>query len=245
MALDEIKLGVVGDENATWEYVAEKLLSDGISLEIVKYYDYFSPNRALAEGRIDANAFQHRAFLRAEVSEKKYNFEVLGTTYLDPIGIYSKRIKSLSELKEGSSVAIPSDRANAVRALKVLREAGVVDFEEKSSSDYYKLTENRLDISIRQYDAALLYKSLDEVTCSFVNGNYAFDNGLNPATDSIYRETLEPSDTDNDFVKVLVTRSDLDETKRKLLLKVLAYYQTPEVAGIIQSVQGGSLIPAF
>ncbi len=241
----QIKLGVVGDENAPWEYVAQKLKNEDIDFEIVTFEDYFSPNKALSEGQIDANAFQHMAFLNNEISEKHYNFEVYGQTYLDPIGIYSRKIKSLDELKSGDSVAIPADRANEIRALKVLKGEDLIDFNLDKASGEIILTKNRLKLDFKRYDAASLYSSLNEVTCAFINGNYAFDNGLNPLTDSIFREKLDLGDSDNQFVKVLVAKADLDPEKQTLVRRALFHYQTGAVAEIIKRMQGGSLIPAF
>ena len=241
----QIKLGVVGNENSPWEYVAQKLKKENIELEIVTYSDYFSPNKDLSEGLIDANAYQHKAFLNAEISEKHYDFEIYGETYLDPIGIYSKRIKSLKWLNKGDSVAVPADRANEIRALKVLQGEDLIDFEIDPQSGEIVFTKNHLHLEFKLYDAALLYGSLDEVTCAFINGNYAFENGLNPVTDSIFREKLDLGDSDNPFVKVLVANSNLEEDKQRILRRALFYYQTGAVAEIIKQMQGGSLIPAF
>lgn len=241
----QIKLGLVGGENAPWEYVAEKLRKEDIEFELVTFSDYFSPNKALSEGLIDANAYQHKAFLNTELADKHYDFEVYGETYLDPIGIYSRKIKSLSELKSGDSVAIPSDRANEIRALKVLKGEDLIDFEVDGTSGDIKLTNNKLNLEIKRYDAALLYSSLEKETCAFINGNYAFEKGLNPVTDSIFREKLDLGNSDNQFVKVLVARSNLDEDKQRVLRRALFYYQTSAVAEIIKKMQGGSLIPAF
>lgn len=240
-----IKLGLVGNENSPWEYVAEKLKKENILLDLVIYDDYFSPNKALAEGLIDANSFQHKAFLNAEISEKHYDFEIYGETYLDPIGIYSKRIKNLRWLEAGDSIAVPADRANEIRALKVLKGEGLIDFKVDESSSEIVFTKNHLNLEFRRYDANLLYSSLDEVTCAFINGNYAFENGLNPVTDSIFREKLDLGDCDNPFVKVLVGRSNLEEDRKRLLRRVLFYFQTGAVADLIKQIQGGSLIPAF
>ncbi len=168
-----------------------------------------------------------------------------GETYLDPIGIYSKKIKSLEDLKAGDSIAIPADRANEIRALKVLKGQGVIDFEVDVATSEISLSQNCLKLELKRYDATHLYNSLDEVTCAFINGNYAFENGLNPVTDSIFREKLDLGDSDNPFVKVLVAASNIDEDKKKILRRALFYFQTGAVAEIIKGMQGGSLIPAF
>ena len=158
---------------------------------------------------------------------------------------YSKRIKSLKWLNKGDSVAVPADRANEIRALKVLQGEDLIDFEIDPQSGEIVFKKNQLHLEFKLYDAALLYGSLDEVTCAFINGNYAFENGLNPVTDSIFREKLDLGDSDNPFVKVLVANSNLEEDKQSILRRALFYYQTGAVAEIIKQMQGGSLIPAF
>ncbi|MDY6466187.1 MAG: MetQ/NlpA family ABC transporter substrate-binding protein, partial [Succinivibrio dextrinosolvens] len=158
---------------------------------------------------------------------------------------YSKRIKSLKGLNKGDSVAIPADRSNEIRSLRVLKGEDLIDFEIDPQSGEIVFTKNQLHLEFKLYDAALLYGSLDEVTCAFINGNYAFENGLNPVTDSIFREKLDLGDSDNPFVKVLVANSNVEEDKQRILRRALFYYQTGAVAEIIKQMQGGSLIPAF
>ena len=121
-----IKLGVVGENNEQWDPVIEKLAEDNIKLELVKFADYSLPNRALNDGEIDLNAFQHYAYLNKDVESNGYKIEAIGETLVAPLGVFSNKIKDLSELKDGDTIAIPNDATNGGRALKVLEAAGVI-----------------------------------------------------------------------------------------------------------------------
>ena len=107
-----IKLGVVGEANEAWQPVIENLKSEGITLEIVAFSDYTLPNRALADGEIDLNSFQHYAYLENDIETNGYDLTVIGETVIAPLGVYSNKITDLSELSEGDSIAVPSDMTN-------------------------------------------------------------------------------------------------------------------------------------
>lgn len=129
--------------------------------------------------------------------------------------------------------------------MKVLQGEDLIDFEIDPQSGEIVFTKNQFHLEFKLYDAALLYGSLDEVTCAFINGNYAFENGLNPVTDSIFREKLDLGDSDNPFVKVLVANSNLEGDKQRILRRALFYYQSGAVAEIIKQMQGGSYSCVF
>ena len=238
-------IGIVGKDNEPLEYVQSLLNAEGITLRLVEFSDYFAPNEALAKGTIDANLYQHLSFLNAQRRLHHYDFEIYGTAYLDPIGIYSKKIRKIEDLGAHALVGVPADSANEKRALKVLSEAGLIEIKEDSLTGTTTVISNPLHLNFKKFDASVLYQSLNHTDISFINGNYAFDNGLNPVTDSIYREKLSVNDTHNEYVKIFVAKNTLPPHKQNLLRRVVARYQCPEVARIISTIQGGSLIPAF
>ena len=106
-----VKVGVVGEYNAQWDTVNELLADDGIEVELVKFTDYAAPNRALNDGEIDLNAFQHKAFLANDVQQNGYEIEAIGDTIIAPLSIYNNKdkISSVEEIKDGDIIAIPSD----------------------------------------------------------------------------------------------------------------------------------------
>ena len=130
-----VKLGVVGSiYEDLWTPAKEKLADEGIDLEFVQFSDYVTPNNALANGEIDLNAFQHRIYLQSEIDNYGYEIENIGNTFIIPLNLYSDKVKSVDELKDGDTVAIPDDVTNGGRALKVLEAAGLIKL--KDSADF-------------------------------------------------------------------------------------------------------------
>lgn len=242
-----VKVGVINDDTAPWDYISDVLLNEGIIIELVSFNSFFTPNKALAEGEIDLNAFQHKAFLDQEISDHHYNIAPIAVTYLDPIGFYSKKISSLSSLKDHDIIVIPSDPSNAGRSLKVLDEAGVIKTDSSKGyvPDVCDIVENPLDLRFLKVEPAKTILALDDdhVTGAFINGNYAFDGGLNANTDAVYREKLSADDVSTPFVKVLVARSS--ETDRPEFRRIIDVYHSRGSADILKQAEGGALIPAF
>ena len=126
-----VKLGVVGAiYEDIWAPAKEKLADEGIDLEFVQFSDYVTPNNALANGEIDLNAFQHRIYLQSEIDNYGYEIENIGNTFIIPLNLYSDKVKSVDELKDGDTVAIPDDATNGGRALKVLEAAGLIKLKD-------------------------------------------------------------------------------------------------------------------
>ena len=124
-----VKVGVVGDYNAQWDTVNKLLEKDKIQVKLVKFSDYATPNRALADGEIDLNAFQHKAFLANDIARNGYKIEAIGDTLITPLRVFNnkEKLKSMKDVKDGDIFAIPSDLTNGGRALKVLESAGLIN----------------------------------------------------------------------------------------------------------------------
>ena len=239
-----IKVGVVGENNEQWDPVIERLSKEGITLELVKFADYSLPNRALNDKEIDLNSFQHYAYLNKDVENNGYKIEAIGETLIAPLGVFSTKIKDLSELKDGDIIAIPNDATNGGRALKVLESAGVIKVNESAgyTPTLSDITENPKNIQFQEVDAALTASLLPDVTAALVNGGHAIDNGLNPKTDSIYLEKVEEG-SNNPYINVIVARTeDKDNPDYK---KVVEYFRTPEVAKLIEEVYKGAYLPTW
>ena len=216
----KIKLGVVGENNEQWEPVIDAFKEEGITLELVKFSDYAQPNRALSEGEIDLNAFQHYAYLNRECEDRGYDLTVIGESIIAPLGLYSNKIDDVSKLKKGDSIAIPNDATNGGRALKVLEAAGIIKVDEAAgyTPTLNDITENPLDLEIIELDAAQTARALEDVTISVINGGNAIDSGLIPNEDAIYLEQVIEGD-ENPYINVIVARSDNkdNETYKKVV----------------------------
>lgn len=241
----EIKLGLVGEHSDEWNHVAKKLEKEGIKLTLIKFADYNLPNRALNDGEIDANAFQHKAFLKAESEANGYKLTVIADTIIAPLGAYSTKIKSLEELKDGDKIAIPNDPTNGGRAIRLLESAGLITADKAKG---YLVTvrdiqNNPKHLEIIEVDAGNTPSLLPDVAVSVINSNYAIDNGLIPVKDAIYLDATGKIDENNPYINVLVSRED--NKNSELLKKLVKVYQTKDTAEIINKAYKGASIPAF
>ncbi len=245
----EIRVGVVGDYVAQWDTVNELLKADNLKVKLVRYSDYATPNRALADGEIELNAFQHKAFLRNDIERNGYQIEAIGDTIVTPLCVFNNKdkIKSISEIKDGDIIAIPSDLTNGGRALKVLEAAGLIKVDPSKGYTPTKadITEYVKKIKIREAESGILARILPDVTAALINGGNAYTAKLNPATDAIFQENLDPkvNSAAAQLVNVIVARkSDVSDAT---LRKVVAAYQTDAVADKIMEAYQGAFLPAW
>lgn len=239
-----IKLGVVGDNAEQWQPVIDRLAEEGVTLEIVKFGDYTQPNLALQEKDIDLNAYQHYAFLETQNKEFGYDLSPIGDTIIAPLGLYSDKIKDVSEIKQGDKIAVPNDPTNEGRALKLLEEAGLIKLDPLAGflPDKTHITENPLALDIIEVEAAQTAGLLPDVAAAFINGQHAVDHNLFPQTDAIYLETAG-GNTENPYVNIVAARSE--DKENPLYLKVAEYFQSPEVAEILLTKFKGAYLPAW
>ena len=243
-AAEKVKLGLVGDDTRVWDNVKERLAKEGIELEYVKFTEYSQPNAALADGSIDLNAFQHQIFLDSYLQEHKDQELVsIGNTVNAPLGVYSKKIKDIKDLKEGDTVAIPSDPTNGGRALRLLQTAGLIKVDEAKG---YKPTvsdikKNKLNLKIQELDASQTARALDDVTASIINSGVAVDAGYTPSKDAIYLEPVDKSS--KPYVNIIVARKK--DAENATYKKIVEAYQTEDTKKVIEEVSKGSLLPAW
>lgn len=241
MAEGTIKVGVTpGVHEEIMELLQDILAKDGIKVEIVTFQDYVTPNLALAQGDIDVNSYQHEPFLVSFATERKLNLVKLAPTISFPIGIYSRRIKSLDELKNRDVLAIPNDPTNGGRVLVLLEKAGLIKLRPGVGvkATAFDIAQNPRDLVIKELDAAQLPRALEDVDAAAINTNYAIEAGLNPVRDSIYLEG-----SDSPYVNILAVRKG-DESNPLLLALVRAYH-SQEVIDFVTQKYDGSLIPGF
>jgi D-methionine transport system substrate-binding protein len=244
-----VKIGLMGEEvAAAWEKAGELLAKDGIKLDLVKFSDYAVPNRALSDGDIDLNSFQHDAFLQNEIANQKYEIQALGNTVIFFLGVYSKKIKNLSELKSGDTVVIMNDATNGGRALKVLEAAGVFTLDPAKGNvpTVRDIKTNPKNLKIVEVDASQTWRTLDDpvVAAAVVNSNFVVDAGGVPARDAIYIKPIDPVG-DKPYINLVAVRTkDKDSPIYK---KVMAAFQTPEVKNVIENEKPltGIALPAW
>ena|SRR5450830_639176 len=238
----KVKIGVTPVPHAQIiNFIKENLAAkNNLELEVVEFTDYVQPNIAVQDGQLDANFFQHLPYLKDFNEQHKTTLVSVGTVHIEPLGVYSKKIKSLSELKEGDVVAIPNDATNAGRALNLLAANKLITLKEGVgyAATVNDITGNPLKLDIKELEAAQLVRSLEDTVISVINGNYALDGGLTPAKDALALE----SGVNNPYANILVVKEGRENDPAiQLLIKLLT---SDEVKAFIEKTYSGSVIPA-
>ena len=220
------------------EAVKPLLKAKGYDLQIVEFTDYVTPNIAVNEGELDANFFQHLPYL--EEFNKNKNTDLVKTVnvHLEPMGVYSKKIKSLSELKDGDTIAVPNDPTNESRALDILVKEGLLTFKDVNFKTIVDIIDNPKNLKIKELDAPQLPRVLDEVTAAVINTNYALPANLNPLKDAIALESK-----DSPYANIIVVKKG---NENKDSIKALnEAINSEEIRTFIKEKYQGSIVEAF
>ncbi|CDO47323.1 metal ABC transporter substrate-binding protein [Bartonella henselae] len=237
MAADKsnIKLGVMEGQEATiWKVAVEQAKKVGLNIELVYFSDYTLPNDAVHAGEIDANAFQHTPYLNNQIKQRGYKLSIAGYTFLTPIGIYSHKIKELKELRDGAHIGIPNDPSNGGRALLLLNSLDLIKLKDSHDilASPLDIIENPKNLQIRELDAGMLGRAIDDFDIAIINTNWALISGLNLQTDAIAWEKAE----NNPYNNIIVVRTiDKDEPWVK---KLVSAYNSEAVRAKIKEVFG-------
>lgn len=222
------------------EYIKDDLEKQGIKLEIIVTDDYPIHNRSLAEKEVDANFFQHIPYMEAQIDEFGYEIEAIGKIHIEPMGMYSNKIKSLDELKENAVIAVPNDPTNEARALALLHKYGVIKLDDVTNmtATVLNIVENPKNIKIQEVAAEMLPRTLEDVDAAIINTNYALQADLNPMKDAIIIE-----DADSPFVNIVAARKgEGDREDLKALVEALT---SDKMRAFIEEKYGGSIVPVF
>ena len=240
-AVTVIKVGATPIPHAELlNFVKPILEKENIKLEIVEFQDYVQPNTALADKELDANFFQHQPYLDSFNKERSQNLISAGSVHVEPLGLYSKSIKNISELKDGATIAIPNDPSNASRALLLLQSNGVLKLKDGGSitSTEKDIVENPKNLKIELAEAAQLPRVLEDVDAAVINTNYALPAGLNPVKDALIIEGK-----DSPYANIIVVRNgDQERAEIKKLVEVL---NSAEVKKFIEEKYQGAIVAAF
>ena len=240
-----VKLGVVGAiYEDIWKPAQEALKAEGINLEIVQFSDYVTPNNALANGEIDLNAFQHRIYLQGEIENYGYEIQNIGNTFIAPLSLFSSKISSVSELKDGDIIAIPDDLTNGGRALKVLESAGIITLNPDAGFNptLDDIQTYNIGVTIKELKANVIVSALPDVTAAIVNNNYALDFGLS-ASDAIFAD--DRLDIEDYWNLIAARTADLsDPDKVEIFRKVVEAYQSDATLEVFNTECRGFYTPA-
>ncbi|MFC2608596.1 MAG: MetQ/NlpA family ABC transporter substrate-binding protein [Peptidiphaga gingivicola] len=224
-------------------YVQDNLAKKaGLKVEIKQYQDYIQPNSALDQGEIDANFFQHVPYLKDASKKNGYSFEHGKGVHIEPLGIYSKKIKDLKDLPDNATVAINDDPSNQARALELLVKNKIITLKKKDSPTIYDVESNPKKIQLKPYAAPSIPAALPDVDIAIINGNYALKNKLTPSKDALYLE----SGKDNPYANVLVWNSKANGKTIEAVKKLDKLLHSKEVSDYIKKTwPDGAVSPSF
>lgn len=184
--------------------ITSDMKAAGYTLKVVEFTDYVTPNKAVESGEINANYFQHKPYLDSFNAEQGTHLVSVAGIHIEPLAVYSRKIKSIAALKNGSSVAIPNDPTNEGRALLLLQSAGLIKLDSKAGLTAVPadVTDNPKSLKFREIEAASLPRVLDDVDIAVINGNYALPAGLKASVDGLVMEGA-----DSPYVNVIVVKA--------------------------------------
>jgi D-methionine transport system substrate-binding protein len=237
-----LKVGASPVPHAEILNVVKPLLeAEGIELQIVEFADYNQPNLRLADKDLDANYFQHIPYLESFSKDHNLDLTYTAKVHIEPMGIYSEKIKDISELEDGAEIAIPNDPTNGGRALILLEQAGLLKIKEGVgiTATVYDIVENPKNLKITELEAATLPRVLGDVAAAVINSNYALEAKFVPTKDALVLESPQ----DNPYVNILAIRKG--DENRPEIVKLSEALNSPEVKKFIEDEYQGAVIPAF
>ncbi|MGM0125713.1 D-methionine transport system substrate-binding protein [Enterococcus sp. AZ194] len=224
------------------EHVKPILAKEGIELEVVSFDDYVLPNKSLADGELDANYFQHLPFFNKAIEDNSYDFANIGGVHLEPMGLYSKKIKDIKDLKDGATVIVSSSVSDWGRVISILQKADLVkvkDGVDLETATFEDIAENPKNLKIENTIAPELLATTynnDEGDLVAINSNFAYGIDLNPLEDALLLEG-----DDSPYVNIVATRTE--DKDNDAVKKLMAALHEPEVQSWIVEKWGGSVKP--
>ncbi|MDW4902546.1 MetQ/NlpA family ABC transporter substrate-binding protein [Streptomyces californicus] len=223
------------------EFVKKNLAAkEGLKLEVKEFTDYVLPNTATQNGQVDANFFQHKPYLDDFNAKQKTTIVPVVNVHLEPLGLYSKTVKDLKDIKAGQTIAVPNDTTNGGRALQLLAENGLITLKDGVGTNA-KLSDvtDKKGLELKELEAATVPRALNDVDAAVINGNYAIQAKLSPAKDSLALEKAEG----NPYANFLAVKEGNEKDQR--VEKLAKLLNSDEVKKYIEDTYKGSIVPAF
>lgn len=223
------------------KFVKDNLAAkDGLKLEVKEFTDYVLPNTATQQGQVDANYFQHVPYLDDFNKKNGTDIVPVVNVHLEPLGLYSKKVKALTDIKAGQTVAVPNDPTNEGRALQLLAANKLITLKEGVGTGA-KLSDitDKKGLEFKELEAATVPRALNDVDAAVINGNYAIEAKLVPAKDALVLEKAEG----NPYANILAVKNGKQDDPR--IQKLAKLLNSDEVKKFIEDKYQGSVIPAF
>ena len=221
--------------------LVDDLAKEGITLKVVEFTDYVTPNEAVESGEIDANYFQHKPYMDFFNTEKGYHLVSVVGVHVEPLALYSKKIKAATDLADGATIAIPNDPTNEGRALLLLQSAGLIKLDDKAGLTAVPadIVENTKNLKFSEIEAASLPRVLTDVDAAVINGNYAIPAGLTAAKDGLIVEGK-----DSPYVNILTVKDgNQNDPRIQALAKALTSQKVKDY--IQKTYPNGDVVAVF
>ena len=236
-----IKVGIIsGEDEDVWRVVTTEAAKQGLTIETVVFNDYTQPNEALERGEVDANAFQHQPYLDNQIQQHGYHIVNAGYTGVWPIGLYTKKFKTIAELPEGAVIGVPNDPSNEGRALRVLQNEGIIKLKDGTGilATIADIVENPKKVEIKELDAGVVGRAIEDLDAAVVNTDWALKSGLS-AEDRIAQEPVD----DNPYRNFIAVKTG---SENEAWVKTLvSSYQNDAVKAEFDKVYKGTGISAY
>ena len=236
-----IKVGIIsGEDEDVWRVVVAQAAEKGLTIETVVFNDYTQPNEALERGEIDANAFQHQPYLDNQIKTQGYHIVRVGYTGVWPIGLYSKKYSKVADLPEGAVIGVPNDPSNEGRALRVLQNEGVIKLKDGTGilATTADIAENAKKVVIKELDAGIVGRSVEDLDAAVVNTDWALKSGLTPEN----RIAQEPI-ADNPYRNFIAVK--VGNENEAWVKTLVASYQNEAVKAEFDKVYKGTGLSAY
>ena len=224
--------------------VKDDLAAQGIDLVVKEYSDYVVPNTAVEEGDLDANYFQHTPYMEKFNEENGTHLVSVAKIHYEPMGIYPGLTKTVEELPDGATIAVPNDATNEARALQLLAAQGLIELKADAglNATPNDITSNPKNLQFKELEAAMLPQTASEVDLSVINSNFAMEGGMNPATDALASEDAD-SEAAQTFANIVaVEEGHENDPAIQALVKAL---QSDKVKEYIEQTYSGAVVAVF
>jgi D-methionine transport system substrate-binding protein len=237
-----LRVGIMsGEDEDVWRVVSANAAKYGLVIKITTFEDYTQPNEALSEHDLDANSFQHKPYLDAQIQARGYTIVPVGYTYVQPIGLYSRKFKSVADLPKGAVIGVPNDPSNEGRALLLLQAQGLIKLQASAGllPTALDIADNPRNIQIKELDAGIVGRSIGDLDAAVVNTDWAIKAGIKIPQERIAQEAVQGNPYRN-FIAV-----NAADQNQPWVKELVASYQQPNVAAEILKVYHGATLPAW
>ncbi|WP_243769925.1 MetQ/NlpA family ABC transporter substrate-binding protein [Amycolatopsis acidicola] len=235
-----VRIGVTDASQDYWQTFTQLAADQGIDVKLVNFSDYTQANPALSQGQLDLNEFQHILFLANYNVSANDTLTPIGSTYVVPLSLYSRKHATLADIPAGGTIAIPNDATNQGRALLVLQAAGLLHLRGGGTalSTPAEIDEATAKVKVTPIDASQTVTALPSVDAAIVNNNFALDGGLDPSKALFNDDPKSPAA--EPYINAFVARAaDKDNPTYQKLVRI---YRDPKVSGQVQAQSKGTSV---